>query len=94
LVAGDATEERGTVPVTSEYGIVELMTASELHASGMTVRHDIPELEEVPIGPGGTASIKDLGAMAGAPEAAKDVLATLKIFPNAQVEGVLPVNGA
>lgn len=64
-----------------EFFVIEAMNASELHATGLTIRDE----NGTKIGPKGTASVVDAVYTTQAPEAADAVMSVLAAFPGAMV---------
>ena len=88
LVCHDIDESRGWLDDESPFGLVQVMRLSEFEESGLKISHDIPDLKDVPLGGDGDGvGLRDLYMMREDPAAARDVIATLKAFPGARVEG-------
>lgn len=65
----------------SPYVVLEVMKASELHETGITIKIDTG----LQIGPKGGASVTDAAHVVSAPQAAPAVLKVLANFPGAMV---------
>ena len=87
LVCHDIDESRGWLDSDSPYGIIQVMRLTEFEETGLVMMQDIPDLTDVPLG-GEGVGLRQLHSMRDAPEAARDVIATLKAFPGALVLGV------
>lgn len=67
-------------------GIIQMMTVSELDASGVVANAEVTGVGAFRIGTGGNSTAKDLVELAKDPESASHVLSLMKAFPGSKME--------
>ena len=88
MVQDPAMQERGEPNPASDFGVVEMMRATELEASELTVKSDAEKLKGVRIGPKGEVLVAELLKTMDDPDAIPPTLEIKQIFPGALVETV------
>lgn len=80
--------ERGEPNAESEYGLIEMMRATELDVTGFTIATDAVKLKNVKIGPKGDLSLGEMLKMREEPDVIPPILDIKNAFPGAQIESV------
>ena len=71
-----------------DYGLA-LMMAKQWDATGLTITFLIPSGEEVRVGPKGSMSMAHYRELSKDPQSAISILALIKAFPKARIEGIV-----
>lgn len=86
MIQDPKLEERGKPNEESDYGVVEMMRATEFELSGLTVKNNGEKLHGSRIGPKGEISIAELIKLMDDSDAVPATLKLKEIFPGAEIE--------